>query len=757
MSGTADGLGDEELATLLPEAYAGGLFQRTSLQEEFAARPFTVGPGTCERLYASLVFHAEERDRDPDLRLGLSALLRCEGPLPDGIPGRARALVRYVLDRRDPKSASYALLGTAALAGPDAYREVVERLTSGDGAIRADELAWLEGWGAETVEGFALLSEVGDKVWNYQDWFPSLRDAWKRLAGRGYLAFSRRALEAAEARVAAIHSGEIPFRADKAFTSREVAILGRAARLALERDEPWLPDLLDRLLRGVAVAPSPDVRNLPSQALLFELARAAEEVPTPELVTALREARGIVRHAGVRKQLDRKWKKIDAALAERADVALRLPDLGFAPDGTRTVRLGEYEAVITVGAGGAEPAWRGPGGKPLKSVPAAVRRDHGPAVKELRELVKRTGVHLATLARVLEGGLPGEVAMPYGEWRDRLGAHPVAAAVARRLIWEAETAPGEWRAWLPAEEEPVCEDAAAPVRLWHPIRATVDEVRAWRDLITERRVRQPFKQAFREIYLLTPAEEETGTYSNRYAGHLLRYKQLFALFRGRGWTSRMLGPWDGGQDDVAHRVLASGEWRASFYHEYVEDLHDIELCATDQVRLSRRAGDEWRPVPLSEAPAVVFSEVMRDVDLFVGVTSVAADPAWDDRGETRYADYWHRVGFGDLTASAEVRRDALARILPRTRIAGRCSIEGRYLVVRGDLRTYKIHLGSANILMEPDDSYLCIVRSASRAPGKVFLPFEEDRLSVILSKAFLLAADTEIDDPSITGQIKRGA
>ncbi|MEU4231878.1 hypothetical protein AB0F17_46925 [Nonomuraea sp. NPDC026600] len=37
----------------------------------------------------------------------------------------------------------------------------------------------------------------------------------------------------------------------------------------------------------------------------------------------------------------------------------------------------------------------------------------------------------------------------------------------------------------------------------------------------------------------------------------------------------------------------------------------------------------------------------------------------------------------------------------------------------------------------------------------VFLPFEEDggMLSIILSKAFLLAADTSITDPSITRQI----
>ena len=47
------------------------------------------------------------------------------------------------------------------------------------------------------------------------------------------------------------------------------------------------------------------------------------------------------------------------------------------------------------------------------------------------------------------------------------------------------------------------------IRLWHPIDATEDDIAAWRTGLLARQVRQPFKQAFREVYVLTPAEEET--------------------------------------------------------------------------------------------------------------------------------------------------------------------------------------------------------------------------------------------------------
>ena len=77
--------------------------------------------------------------------------------------------------------------------------------------------------------------------------------------------------------------------------------------------------------------------------------------------------------------------------------------------------------------------------------------------------------------------------------------------------------------------------------------------------------------------------------------------------------------------------------------------------------------------------------------------------------------------------------------------------------MEGKLRTYKIHLGSGNILMEPGDRYLCIVPNAAarRGSDKLFLPFEGDNLlAIILSKAFLLADDHKIKDRTILSQIQ---
>jgi hypothetical protein len=148
---------------------------------------------------------------------------------------------------------------------------------------------------------------------------------------------------------------------------------------------------------------------------------------------------------------------------------------------------------------------------------------------------------------------------------------------------------------------------------------------------------------------------------------------------------------------------------------------------------------------------------MRDVDLFVGVASVGNDAGWcDDGGLPAYRDYWQSYSFGELSEVAKTRKAVLEQLVPRLRIGKQCRVQDRFLVVQGALRTYKIHLGSGNILMEPNDQYLCIVpdRRPTGATENVFLPFEGDAvLSIILSKAFLLVTDKGITEPTITRQL----
>ncbi|WP_199546273.1 DUF4132 domain-containing protein [Streptomyces sp. N35] len=490
---------------------------------------------------------------------------------------------------------------------------------------------------------------------------------------------------------------------------------------------------------------------------------ALADTGAPASLEELGRLQAKIRHRALRKQLDTALTTAAGkqGITPQQLVERSVPGHGLGQDSARESEAGDHRIRIAIeDATTVRLTFIRPDGTTSRTAPAALKDGFPEELKELKAYAKELRGTLAGERARVEGLLSTDRVWPYDEWCRHYRDHPVTGVLVRGLIWEFRDETGPWRSAAPGAGPE--DGTAAHVRLWHPIRAAADEVRAWRERLIADRLRQPFKQAFREIYLLTPAEERTRLYSNRFAAHIVHYQQLYALFKVRGWQSNYLGSHDGGYDGTARAEFGDGAWRALFHHEPAEEgfRYSPDHAATDQVRFERRHGLQWREAPLDEVPAPVFSEAMRDVDLFVGVTSIAADPQWTDRGEDRYTDYWRTATFGALTATAEIRREALERIVPRlTKLADRCTFDGRFLVVRGDLATYRIHLGSANILMEPDDAYLCIVPAARspRTSGQVFLPFEDERLSLILSKALMLAADTKITDGTILRQIERGA
>jgi hypothetical protein len=472
-------------------------------------------------------------------------------------------------------------------------------------------------------------------------------------------------------------------------------------------------------------------------------------------------------------------KQIDIALAAvaarrgmtRPELIERgVPDHGLGASGALSRAVGGYTATVAIeDARLARLSLRAPDGRLARGVPASLKAGFPAETAELAVALKQVRATLSAERGRLERLLCGERAWPLAEWQRYYLGHPVTGAVASRLIWELDAGDGRPVSVLPAGGGLASADGASVgwpahdtrVRLWHPAGRGAAEIKQWRSAIEARQLRQPFKQAFREVYRLTPGEERTGSYSSRFAGHIVAYRRLYALFTERGWRSNFLGSYDGGDEGDATTDLAGGAWRAQFRHENADLAvggHAVSLAVTGPVRFERRDGGAWTPVPLAEVPPLVFSEAMRDVDLFVSLTSIGADPDWADHGAERYGSYWREFASAELTPSAQVRRAALERLIPRLTIADRCALAGRYLEVRGRLRSYRIHIGSGNVLMEPGSSYLCIV--PGRAPGleKVFLPFEEDgRLALILSKAFLLARDDEITDGTITRQIRGNA
>ncbi len=448
-----------------------------------------------------------------------------------------------------------------------------------------------------------------------------------------------------------------------------------------------------------------------------------------------------------------------------------VPDYGLTQLGTYHHPLGDYAARITLThIGKTDLVWVTPTGKQQKSVPAAVKRAFPDDVKALKALAKDLQVATRAHSQAIEQFYLNHQQLPLTTWLSRYIEHPVLGFIGRRLIWrfQIENAP-PLHLMYHAGRYVNCQGTAhdlptsSTVEIWHPVHSDVDEIESWRDFLFDHQITQPFKQAHREIYLLTDAERKTHNHSLRFAAHIIKQHQFHALATQRGWSQLRGGRWDGGNETSATKALSAFGLIAEFSTEGIEEIGGdsmYDCLRTHEVRFFKSNGKQQKSLALKFVEPLLFSEIMRDIDLFVGVTSIVNDPTWTpgyhDQTDPGLAAYWHAQNMRELSQMAQTRKAVLERMVPNLKIADRATIDGGYLRVKGKLRTYKIHLGSASILMEPNDQYLCIVPASSKTT-LLFIPFEQDtQLTIILSKAFLLADDDKIKDPSIVSQIKRG-
>jgi len=160
--------------------------------------------------------------------------------------------------------------------------------------------------------------------------------------------------------------------------------------------------------------------------------------------------------------------------------------------------------------------------------------------------------------------------MAVAHWQKYFVNHLLLGLMGRRLIWVFSNEQGWEECGLysggevrDSRGEGLDIGKATKVRLWHPLSSEANELQQWRERVFSEKVRQPFRQAFREFYQLTDGERETRMYSNRFAGIVMRQHQFSNLCRARGWNYRLMGAgFDG--FNVPTKVLPSWDMHVEF-------------------------------------------------------------------------------------------------------------------------------------------------------------------------------------------------
>ena len=211
------------------------------------------------------------------------------------------------------------------------------------------------------------------------------------------------------------------------------------------------------------------------------------------------------------------------------------------------VQAGDVTVILTINALGQPELSVRKGDKSLKSVPPSAKKE--PEVAALQERYREIERQAARMRRSLEQAMCRGDRFTVRE----LGGFPAtsrAKSMLRALIFSGDGAIGypteAGRALDGHDGSTIMIDLETSLRIAHPYDLLhTDEWPRWqRDCFLRERV-QPFKQVFRELYVLTDAEQTEGHGTRRYEGH-----QVNLVRPGVARTLRMGEP--AGRGGVPH-------------------------------------------------------------------------------------------------------------------------------------------------------------------------------------------------------------
>jgi len=227
----------------------------------------------------------------------------------------------------------------------------------------------------------------------------------------------------------------------------------------------------------------------------------------------------------------------------------------------------------------------------------------------------------------------------FADWEKQLLGHPLRGPIVSALIWQV----GEATVMPEAGELCDVEGRSIPigaddqVRLWHPLDKEPREVSAWQARILQRGLLQPIKQVDREVFALTDAERTTKTYSNRFAAHILNQQKFKVLCEDRGWNHALLefeeGDYLEPELKSPRRILPA--FGVTVFYEVALVLNDYQQLDGSPLHITSDhvyfTDKRQRVLALDQVAPIVFSEMLRDVRLFVAGAGVGNDPTWSDR------------------------------------------------------------------------------------------------------------------------------
>lgn len=365
-------------------------------------------------------------------------------------------------------------------------------------------------------------------------------------------------------------------------------------------------------------------------------------------------------------------------------------------------------------------------GKELKSLPTKLKKDK--YIETIKEVHKNLKEQYRRSRKMLEEAMEDGTEF-YGYEIENLMTNPVIAPILKSLVFKMGNDLGYYvdKKLKSTKKKSVAVKDDSLLKIAHCFDLFESgEWATYQKDIFDRELKQPFKQVFRELYVKT-VDEKGRDKSLRYAGHQVQPAKTVALLKTRRWII------DGQEGlekvyykkNIIAKIFALADWFSPA---------DIEAPTLEEVQFFDRK--TFKPILIDDVPDLIFTEVMRDLDLVVSVAHIGdVDP--------------------EASHSTIEMRKAIIEFNCKLFKLKNVKFSENHALIKGERAEYSIHLGSG-LIHQKAGSAINVLPVHSQHRGRVFLPFIDDdpKTAEIMAKVLLFAQDDKIKDVFILEQIK---
>lgn len=363
-------------------------------------------------------------------------------------------------------------------------------------------------------------------------------------------------------------------------------------------------------------------------------------------------------------------------------------------------------------------------GKPLSAIPSKYGKDK--AVIALRDEIKTLNKKLKRIIRSFEDAMTGRVPFSAEQLSSMRRERLIATVLDKLLLYTGgglSVFDGDALVRLDGGKS-----GNSEIYIAHP--AELKRAGLLTDAIAyvaRNNVKQPFKQALREIYIKSEQENEQDEVL-RFKGFGVDLRKCVAALKGKGW---------GVSEDIGlRRVFYRADTVAAIFREfdlpYTVDFENVNRELHGIFFLKRKTGEV---IPIGDVDGIVFSEALRDVDLMITISS---NVVYD---------------FELAKSTVEIRQEILKSLVGILGLKNISFLKDN-IKVDGHYGTYVINIRTGLVFKEGKGNLLLDTVYSVDKPLLLDFVDEDPMTADIISKALVLSNDAEIRDSAILAEIK---